>query len=244
MVRSRFIPVLLLDGTGLIKTKQFKRYKYLGDIINALKIFNEKQVDELCIFDLSSSISDGPNFRLLENVARQANMPLCYGGGISSVDQAKRLISIGFEKISLSQMSYSHPELIKEISDAVGSQSVVVTIDVRKSMFTGYSMYVDRGQKKINDNLFDHINNMVTNGVGEICINNIDRDGMRTGYDIELAKKINDMVSVPQTYVGGCGGKQDINALIKAVGPIGVGVGSEYVFRGKLDAVLINYYRA
>ena len=141
-------------------------------------------------------------------------------------------------------MSYSHSELIKEISDAVGSQSVVVTIDVRKSMFTGYSMYVDRGQKKINVNLFDHINNMVTNGVGEICINNIDRDGMRTGYDIELAKKINDMVSVPQTYVGGCGGKQDINALIKAVGPIGVGVGSEYVFRGKLDAVLINYYRA
>ena len=126
MVRSRFIPVLLLDGTGLIKTKQFKRYKYLGDIINALKIFNEKQVDELCIFDLSSSISGGPNFRLLENVARQANMPLCYGGGISSVDQAKRLISIGFEKISLSQMSYSHSELIKEISDAVGDKLEII----------------------------------------------------------------------------------------------------------------------
>jgi len=243
MVRSRFIPVLLLDGTGLIKTKQFSRYKYLGDIVNALKIFNEKKVDELCIFDISRSLCEGPNFRLLEIVARQANMPLCYGGAISSVEQAKKLISIGYEKISLSRTSHTNPHLVKEISTAVGRQSVVVTLDVRKTILSGYSMYSDRGTKKIKGSLLDHICAMVDCGAGEICINSIDRDGTRVGYDIDLAKKINNLIDVPQTYLGGCGGKHDLQALVDAVGPVGAGVGAEYVFRGKLDAVLINYYR-
>jgi len=243
MLRSRFIPVLLLSGSGLIKTKQFKRYKYLGDVINTIKIFNEKKVDELCIFDLSRKQDEGPNFSLLEKVAKQANMPLCYGGSVSSLRHAKKLISIGYEKVSVSREAINNPNLISEISKAIGRQSLVVTIDIRKSLFKGYEVYTDRGTKKEKINLFEHIDEMVKLGAGEICINNIDRDGMRTGYDISLAQKINKRISIPQTYVGGAGSINDLIELSNAIGPTGVGVGSEYVFRGRLDAVLINYYR-
>ena len=243
MLRSRFIPVLLLSGSGLIKTKQFKRYKYLGDIINTIKIFNEKKVDELCIFDLSREPNEGPNFDLLEKVAKQANMPLCYGGSVSSLSHAEKLISIGYEKVSVSREAINNPNLISEISRAVGKQSLVVTVDIRKSLFKGYEVFTARGTKKESVNLFKHIEKMIELGAGEICINNIDRDGMRTGYDISLAKKIDKNISIPQTYVGGAGSIKDLSELSEAIGPVGVGVGSEYVFRGRLDAVLINYYR-
>jgi len=244
MLRSRFIPVLLLQGSGLIKTKQFKKYKYLGDIINVLKIFNEKKVDELCIFDLSIEPNKDPNFKLLENVARQANMPLCYGGGVTSLDNAKRLVSLGYEKVSISRASFSDDGFIEEVTSVLGAQSVVITLDVRKSIFGKYQIYTDRGKKRMNVDLFKHIEDLCNKGIGEICINNIDRDGMRNGYDLNLAKKINNLVNIPQTYVGGCGGEKDLIDLVNLVGPVGAGVGSKYVFKGEFDAVLINYFKA
>ncbi len=244
MLRSRIIPFLLLTGTGLIKTKQFKRYKYIGDVINAIRIFNEKSVDELALYGIDCTLNkEPPNFELLSKVAKVSNMPLTYGGGIKSVDQAKTLVDLGFEKISLSSSIFDNFDLISKIGNTIGFQSIVITIDYRKSFIGSNLVYSNSGTKKQKISLIKLINELNNLGVGEIILNSIDRDGMRNGYDIELLKKVFDLVSCPVTIVGGCDSVQSMEIALKQKSPIGLGVGSLFVFKGKLDAVLINYMR-
>jgi len=242
-LRSRIIPSLLLSDGGLIKTKQFKYYKYLGDPINIIKIFNEKNVDELIIHDIDSTKKNLPiNFDLLKSIANESNMPICYGGGIKDLDTAKILINMGFEKISISSKFLLNNDIIYHISKNIGSQSTVVTLDIKKDKEDNeYEIYSLGGEKRESKSLFKVIKIAENMGVGEIIINSIDRDGMREGYDLELAKKLKNLCNVPITMLGGAGNKKDIKKLLDLCSPIGAGVGSLFVFKGSLDAVLINY---
>lgn len=242
MLRPRIIPCLLVKDKGLVKTINFKDPKYVGDPINAVRIFNEKEVDELMILDIDATIENRePDYKMIEYWASECRMPLCYGGGIKTVEQARRIFSLGVEKVALSAAAIENPNLIKEISDSVGSQSVVVVIDVRKKFFGGYELYIKNGKKSVNKNLFSFIGELETQGAGEIIINHIDLDGTMKGYDLLLAEKVRESTSLPLTILGGAGTLEDIGKLIKKFKIIGAAAGSLFVFKGKYRAVLINY---
>ncbi len=245
MLRSRIIPCLLLRDKGLVKTQQFKNAKYVGDPINAVKIFNEKQVDELTIFDIDATVNGSePDYEHLKSIAIESRMPLCYGGGITSAKQAAKIISLGYEKISISAAAISRPALIQEMADTIGRQSVVVTIDVKKGkLLTSHTIYTHNGQQKNKVKLLDFVSKAADLGAGEIVINSIDRDGMMQGYDLELAKIIRNQVTTPLTFLGGAGSTKDMSDLIKSVGVVGAAAGSFFVFKGIYRAVLINYAR-
>lgn len=244
MIRSRVFPVLLLTGSGLIKTKKFRRYKYLGDVINTLKIFNELAVDELCIFGLDPSQKSKPiDFPILKKIAREASMPLCYGGGIASVEDAKRLIDLGYEKISLNTVLFNNFEVVNDIIEAVGRQSVVATIDYKVNVFGKMVVYSHCGLTKQGANVEELIKKLNSVGVAEIVFQSIDRDGMRIGFDIDNLTKIKPQINCQISMVGGCASSRDINIADNNLGPLGIGVGSYFVFNGKLDAVLISYNR-
>jgi imidazole glycerol-phosphate synthase subunit HisF len=245
MLRSRIIPVLLIRDGGLVKTRRFAEDKYVGDPINAVKIFNEKEVDELSIFDIDASVKQRPpDFDHLQKIAVESRMPLSYGGGIDNAEQAARIIGLGYEKISVSSAAVARPKLVRELADRVGTQSVAVTIDVKSDgIFGGYSIYTRNGQQKHKLKLAEFVEQMQELGAGEIIINNIDRDGMMQGYDLKLAKMIRNRVTVPLTFVGGVGTTQHMADLIDAVGVIGAAAGSFFVFKGTYRAVLISYAR-
>ncbi len=245
MLRSRIIPCLLVHDGGLVKTRQFKDAKYVGDPLNAVKIFNEKEVDELIVLDIDATTQKRPpNFALLKGLAVESRMPLCYGGGITSADQAAQIIASGFEKISISAAALARPTLIREMAEAVGSQSVVVTLDVRKNkLLSGYTVYTRNGLDKQKVNLLEFCQQAVELGAGEIVINAIDRDGEMNGYDLELAKQVRHAVSAPLSILGGAGNSDHMQALIDSVGVVGAAAGSMFVFKGPYRAVLINYAR-
>jgi imidazole glycerol-phosphate synthase subunit HisF len=245
MLRSRIIPCLLMHDGGLVKTRQFKEPKYVGDPLNAVKIFNEKEVDELMFVDIdASALGREPDYGLLRKLAVESRMPLCYGGGIRSAAQAARIVSIGFEKISVSSAALARPALIGEIAQAVGSQSVVVTLDVRASrLFGGYTVYTRNGRDKQAVDLLEFCRLAVGAGAGEIVVNSIDRDGAMAGYDLALARRVRACVESPLTMLGGAGTVAHMQELIDAVGVVGAAAGSMFVFRGPYRAVLINYAR-
>lgn len=245
MLRSRIIPCLLIRNGGLVKGVKFDDYKYVGDPLNAVKIFNEKEVDELVIYNIDASINNlDPDLGFLERLAMQSRMPLCYGGGIKNPEQAAKVISLGFEKISFNTEIHSQPDLIRETANLIGSQSVVVTLDVRKNKFgNSYTLYSHCGSKKTPSDLIDVVKKIESEGAGEIVINSIDRDGCMGGYDLALAKKIRSAVSLPLTFIGGAGGMSHMSDLIQAVGTTGAAAGSVFVFKGKFKAVLISYER-
>lgn len=245
MLRSRIIPCLLLHKGGLVKTRQFAEPRYVGDPLNAVKIFNEMEVDELAFFDIDASANkQPPNLELLKNIASESRMPTCYGGGVKSAELASRIINIGFEKVSISSGALQRPQLIREMAETIGSQSVVVTLDVKKSgLLSGYSVHTHNGKEKVKTNLLDFCQQAVEYGAGEIVINCIDRDGLMKGYDLELAKSVRQQVSCPLTFLGGAGSMDDIQTLIDAVGVVGAAAGSLFVFKGPYRAVLINYKR-
>lgn len=245
MLRSRIIPCLLMHDGGLVKTQQFKDPKYVGDPLNAVKIFNEKAVDELMFLDIDASAKgQTPNLQLLRSLAVESRMPLAYGGGIQTAEQAAKIIAMGFEKVSISAAALKRPALIKEMAEAVGGQSVVVTLDVRKNkLLGGYTIYTHNGREKHKANLIEFCQQVVELGAGEIVINSIDRDGMMNGYDLDLATKTRAAVSTPMTFVGGAGSVDDMQTLIDTVGVIGAAAGSLFVFKGAYRAVLINYAR-
>lgn len=230
---------------GLVKTRQFKDPKYVGDPLNAVKIFNEKQVDELMVLDIDATVRGRPpNLNLLRNLAGESRMPLCYGGGVSSASQAAEIISLGFEKVSISSAAIKRPALIREMADAVGGQSVVVTLDVRRNrLLGGYSVYTQNGKSRERIDWLDFCKQAESLGAGEIVVNSIDRDGEMQGYDLDLAGKVRATVSTPLTILGGAGQIQHMQALIDAVGVIGAAAGSMFVFKGPYRAVLINYAR-
>lgn len=245
MLRARIVPFLLLRGKGLVKTQQFDQPKYVGDPINAVKIFNEKEVDELAILDIEASAKDrAPDFDLLRDIAAESRMPLCYGGGIRDAETAARIIALGYEKTSISASALERPELISDVARRVGTQSTVVTVDVRREgLMGGYKIYSHNGKRRHKHDLFEFVKEAEARGAGEIVINSIDRDGMMQGYDLKLARRIRDLVNTPLSFVGGAGSTADMAALIDSLGPVGAGAGSLFVFNGKYRAVLISYAR-
>lgn len=242
MLRPRIIPSLLVHENGLVKTVNFKNPKYVGDPINAVKIFNEKEVDELAVFDIDATVlGKEPNYSLIERLASQSMMPLCYGGGVKTVEQAQRIFSLGIEKIALSSAVLQNPKLITEISDRVGAQSVIVVLDVKKKLLGGYEVYTHNGKKATGINPLKFVAEAQKLGAGEIVINSIDKDGVMKGYDLDLIGKVREKITLPMTVLGGAGSLNDIEKVIDGHGVIGVAAGSLFVFKGPYKAVLINY---
>ena len=243
MLRSRIIPCLLIHNKGLVKTVNFKDPKYVGDPINAVKIFNEKEVDELIVLDIDATRNNRPpNLKMIKSLADECRMPLCYGGGITTVEQAVKIISLGAEKIALSYSALKNINLCQEIGDIIGSQSVVVVIDVKKKkIFGGYEIYTHNGTQKSKWHLFDLISELEEIGIGEIVINSMDHDGVMQGYDLSLIESIREKCSMPITVLGGAGSLIDIKELISKFKIIGAAAGSLFVFKGKYKAVLISY---
>ncbi len=242
MLKPRIIPCLLVHDKGLVKTISFKSPKYVGDPINAVRIFNEKESDELIILDIDATTKGiEPDYQLIEKLASECRMPLCYGGGIKTVEQAQRIFSLGIEKVALSAAAIQDPELVVRIAERVGTQSVVVVLDVKKKIFGGYEVFTHNGKKSTGKNPFDLVSLFQKLGVGEIVINSIDADGQMKGYDMVLAEKIRKLISVPLTILGGAGRLEDIGELINKFGIIGASAGSLFVFKGVYKAVLINY---
>ncbi|WP_449401102.1 HisA/HisF-related TIM barrel protein [Chryseobacterium wanjuense] len=178
---------------------------------------------------------------MIEHWAEECRMPLCYGGGVTTVEQAQRIFSLGVEKIAFSAGAINNPELIKEISEKVGSQSVVVVLDVKKKLFGGYEVYTHNGKKSTGKSPLELIKKFEQLGAGEIIINSIDRDGEMKGYDLKLIESARKETTLPLTAIGGAGKIEDIGELINKFGIIGAAAGSLFVYKGKLKAVLINY---
>lgn len=242
MLRPRIIPCLLVKNKGLVKTVNFKNPKYVGDPINAVRIFNEKEVDELMVLDIDATAENRePNYKMIENIAAECRMPLCYGGGVNSVEQAQRIFALGVEKVSLSAAALQNPSLVTDIAEKVGSQSVVVVLDLKKKMFGGYEIYVRNGQKPTGKDPFEFARQIQSLGAGEIVVNSIDQDGVMKGYDMNLVEKMRKSISLPLTVLGGAGSLEDLTTLINKFGIIGASAGSLFVFKGIYRAVLINY---
>jgi imidazole glycerol-phosphate synthase subunit HisF len=207
MLHPRLIPVLLIHNKGLVKTVKFKDPKYVGDPLNAVRIFNEKQVDELIVLNIdASSQNHEPDYKTIENLAAECRMPFCYGGGIKTAQQAKQILSLGVEKISLSTAAIQTPNLVTEIAEQVGNQSVVVTLDVKKKLFSSkYEVFTHNGKNNTKLCPIELSQHFQALGAGEIVINSIDNDGVMKGYDLELIRKVHSNLSIPLTVAGGAG---------------------------------------
>lgn len=245
MLRPRIIPCLLVHEAGLVKTVGFKDPKYVGDPINAVKIFNEKECDELIVVDIDATVNGAePDYKAIADMAAECRMPLCYGGGVRTPEQAKRIIGLGVEKVSISSAAAERPELVAEIAEAVGRQSVVVTIDVKKRLLGGYDVWTHNAKKNTRLDALDFASRVAELGAGEIVMNAIDLDGRMTGYDLELARRLRARVSIPMTVLGGAGSLDHLRQLLASCGVIGAAAGSLFVFKGQFRAVLINYPNA
>lgn len=243
MLRPRITPCLLVHKGGLVKTVGFKAPKYVGDPLNAVKIFNEKEADEIIVLDIDATVNNAePDYRLLSNLAAECRMPLCYGGGIKTPEQAKQIISLGVEKIAISSAAVETPELISRIAEQIGRQSVAVVLDVKKRMFgKDYDVFIKNARSNTKRSVFDLAAEIEKLGAGELIINSIDLDGSMTGYDLALAERITQAVKIPITILGGAGTLSDIEALIRTCGVVGASAGSLFVFKGVYKAVLISY---
>lgn len=243
MLRPRIIPCLLIRNGGLVKTVNFGAPKYVGDPLNAVRIFNEKEVDEIVVLDIDATARGGePNYALIKNLAAECRMPLCYGGGVRNVEQFQRLVSLGVEKVAVSTAALENPALVKEAASKVGSQSVTAILDIKKSgLLGGYKIFIRNGSKNTGRSVVDVVRELDQLGAGEIVINSIDRDGTMKGYDFDLIAQVRKETDRPITILGGAGSLQDVAKLIQKFGIIGAAAGSLFVFKGVYRAVLINY---
>ncbi len=242
MLRPRIIPCLLIHNKGLVKTINFSHPKYVGDPINAVRIFNEKEVDELMVVDIDATVERRePDYGLIEHLAAECRMPLCYGGGVKDCRQIGKIIGLGVEKVALSSVIIERPEIIAEAGESVGSQSIVVVLDVKKNADDSYQVYTHNGRKATGQCPIEMAKRVETLGAGEIVINSIDKDGQMKGYDLDLIRRIKNEVNVPLTCLGGAGSLQDIGHLVHEYKIIGAAAGSLFVFKGIYRAVLINY---
>lgn len=243
MLRPRIIPCLLVHEGGLVKTVGFGSPKYVGDPINAVKIFNEKESDELIVVDIDASVTGAePDFQMIAHLAAECRMPLCYGGGVKTAAQAKRIVSLGVEKVAVSAAAAERPALIGEMANEVGRQSVVTVIDYKKRRLRGgYEMVTHNATRNAKRDPVEFAIEAEAQGAGEIVLNSVDNDGKMTGYDLTLAKQLREKVDVPITILGGAGSLDDIAEAIREMGIIGLAAGSLFVFKGKLRAVLISY---
>ncbi|HTA62690.1 MAG TPA: AglZ/HisF2 family acetamidino modification protein [Bacteroidia bacterium] len=242
MLQVRFIPCLLLKGDALVKTVNFKKSKYIGDPINTVRIFNEKEVDELLFLDIDASpLNKEPNYTLLAEIASECFMPLGYGGGISNIEQVKKIFSIGVEKIAINSAAHSNPNLIKQIVDIYGSQAVIGVIDVKKSLFGKYEVVSKSATVKHKYSPAEWAKNLEKQGVGEILITSVDREGTWSGMDIELIKSITSIVNLPVIAHGGAGTIDNILEAVNKGGASAVAMGSMVVYQKKDMGVLINF---
>lgn len=242
MLRPRVTPCLLISKGGLVKTVLFANPKYVGDPVNAVKIFNEKEADELVVLDIDATReARAPNERLISQFAVECRMPLCYGGGITTVAQAKRIISLGVEKIALSTAAFDDPDLIGAIAQEIGGQSVVVVLDVKRSASGAAEVFTRNGTAPTGLTPTAAAQLAEARGAGEILVNAVDRDGMMQGYDLALAREVRAAVRLPMTVLGGAGKLDHLQELIDACGVVGAAAGSLFVFKGAYKAVLINY---
>jgi imidazole glycerol-phosphate synthase subunit HisF len=241
MLNIRTIPVLLLSDGAAVKTRQFTNPVYIGDIVNAASIFNSKMADELMVLDINASRRGSLALDRVRDLAEECFMPLCYGGGISNLDDAANIFRSGIEKISINSHFHETGNLVREVADAVGSSSVVVSIDARRSPDGQYQVYTRSGTKPIGRCPVEQAKRAVDAGAGEIVIQSIDRDGMRNGYDMDLVKSVSDAVSVPVVALGGANTMADMTDVIRQGGATTAAAGSMFVLYGRLQAVLITY---
>lgn len=243
MIRPRIIPVLLLRDGGLVKGQKFKDHKYVGDPTNAVRIFNEKEVDELIFLDIgaSNNIPKGPNFGLIADIAGEAFFPLGYGGGLENVAQIEKLFSLGIEKAIINSAAFNNPALVKEGAKLAGSSSIVVSIDVKRSIFNKYEVFINNGQTRTKTDPITFAKRMEDLGAGEIILSSINREGTGEGYDLELISAVSDSVDIPVVCLGGAGSARDLNQALESSSISGVAAGDLFVFHGKHKAVLISY---
>jgi cyclase len=245
MLRPRITPCLLVHNGGLVKTIGFGEPKYVGDPINAVRIFNEKEVDELVVLDIDATVLNrDPDYAMIKNLAAECRMPLCYGGGVRNVAQVEQIVSLGVEKVAISAAAVENPILVKESAEIVGNQSIVAVLDVKKTRFGAkYQLFTHNGKHKTSRRPVEFAQEMESLGAGELVINSIDADGTMKGYDISLARSVRKSVSIPVTILGGAGTIEHIAEIIAQLGIIGAAAGSLFVFKGIYRAVLINYPR-
>jgi len=243
MLRPRIIPCLLIRNNGLVKTIGFSDAKYVGDPINAVRIFNEKEVDELIVADIDATTQNRqPNYKLIANLAAECRMPLCYAGGVKTPEQVERIIGLGVEKVAISSAAIESIDLISESARRVGRQSVVVVMDVKKvGQIKNYELFTRNGTYATGINPVEFAKKAEEMGAGEILINSIDCDGKMNGYDSPLIELVRNAVNLPLSALGGCGSLNDMKNLIHQFGIIGAAAGSFFVFKGKYRAVLIQY---
>lgn len=242
MLRTRVIPCLLLRGHGLVKTKRFKDAVYVGDPVNAVRIFSEKEVDELVLLDIDASREGRePNYELVAEIAGECFMPVAYGGGVRTLEQVRKLIRSGVEKVVVNSAAYASIEVIRAAADVFGSQAVVGAVDVKKPLFGGWKPMAKSGTVDAGVALDAHVQALVKAGVGELFINSIDRDGMMGGFDLELIRRVASAVDVPVIACGGAGSVEHLREAVHQGGASAVAAGSLFVFHGKHRAVLINY---
>jgi len=242
MLRPRVIPCLLVKGGGLVKTVRFSKPKYVGDPINAVRIFNEKEVDELIVLDIDATAERRePDYRMIRNLAAECHMPLCYGGGVKTVEQFEKIVSLGVEKVAISSAAIHTPELVSNAAEIVGSQSVVVVMDVKKNLRGEYELWSHSGTMATGKVPAEFAKQMEELGAGEIVVNSIDNDGVMKGYDLQLARIVRQASTLPLSILGGAGTLKDVAALIGKFGIVGAVAGSLFVFKGVYRAVLINY---
>lgn len=245
MLRPRIIPCLLVHQGGLVKTQGFKDPKYVGDPINAVKIFNEKEADELIVLDIDATVlGRDPDFGLIAKLAAECRMPLCYGGGVKAAEQAARIVDMGVEKVAVSAAAIANPALLSDMAAAVGQQSVVAVLDVRKKtgLFAkGYEVCTHNAKVVHKLDPVALAKQLQEAGAGEIVINSVDRDGFMQGYDLDLANEFRQALKVPMTFLGGAGSLDHVGQLVSRLGVVGAAAGSLFVFKGKYRAVLINY---
>ena len=241
MLRPRIIPCLLIDGEDVIKTVNFKDRTYIGDPLNIVRLFNEKKSDEIIIIDISASrLKKNPNYVLIENIAEESRMPVAYGGGIKTAEQALRIFNSGIEKISVSSLFFENKLEINKIVKSVGSQSLVITLDIKRFK-NKYSIFTNNGDKFVTNNIVDVIKEVQDLNFGEIILNNIDKDGTMSGYDNDLIKLIYENSLIPLTVLGGVGKREHLVESINKFGSIGYACGSYFIFKGPRKAVLISY---
>ena len=242
MLSRRIIPILLMKDESLVKTINFKKYNYVGDPINTACIFNELEVDELMVLDISASLlKKEPNFRVLEELAAECFMPLSYGGGIKSIHQARNIFKLGFEKIVINSEVFSNPDLMIELSKEFGSQALIGSIDIKKNIFGRYKVFSFSGFKNTNLDPIKHAKNLTNLGFGEILLTNINREGTWNGFDIDIIKEISDNVSIPVIANGGASSIQDIISALNDGHASAVGLGNLVTYQKEGMGVLINF---
>jgi cyclase len=242
MIIPRVIPCLLLSGNGLVKTTNFANPKYVGDPINAIRIFNEKEVDELMIIDIKATYENrGPDFNLIEQLASECFMPLCYGGGIRDMNDVHTLFKLGIEKVAIQSAVFLNPSLINEIAGYYGQQAVVVSMDVKRNWLGAIKLFSHNKNINISSkNWREYVKYLENLGAGEILLNSVDKDGKMDGVDLELIAEVSKSINIPVVAIGGIGSLNDIKSAINA-GASAVAAGSFFVFQGPHRAVLITY---